>query len=373
MSKEYKITINAHPSIYDPKDRKINVYFSEPENGVNKDTGVLLLISGYIASAESKVYIKMRKKLADTYNLVTVQCNYFGYEFMQVPDFNNLVFNRKEINKYFDKEDLSRIYKNDNINTDEIIEICKNEDKFIPFIKVMNENLGNFNDMGIMQAIDNLTAVYTVINIIKDNDLKFNENKIISYGVSHGAYLAHLCNAFAPNLFNFMIDNSAWMYPKFLKHERRCYKTLYDDANKVIAKAYIRYDYLGKKIDNDEELLDLNSLYSKFQNKCNIIVYQGTNDELVHWQVKKQFCSSIKNCSIKIIREADVDGEIFKSTNHCMDADFIKTFDYSMINYFNNDSQNLSYDENVIINTNLCTYGINYSSGIPILEVICKN
>ncbi|WP_278319533.1 hypothetical protein [Clostridium tepidiprofundi] len=31
MAKEYNITIVGHPSIYDEKERKLNIYFCEPE------------------------------------------------------------------------------------------------------------------------------------------------------------------------------------------------------------------------------------------------------------------------------------------------------------------------------------------------------
>ena len=75
-----------------------------------------------------------------------------------------------------------------------------------------DEDLTNFNDMGIMQALDNISAIVTVIEIIKDNGYKFDESKIIIYGHSHGAYLGYLCNAFAPNLFSMIIDNSAWLF-----------------------------------------------------------------------------------------------------------------------------------------------------------------
>lgn len=211
--------------------------------------------------------------------------------------------------------------------------------------------------------------------MIKNNNLSFDKNRVISYGVSHGAYLAQLCNAFAPNLFSFIIDNSAWMYPKFLKHERRCYKTLYDDSNKVIVSAYIRYDYLGKALNNDEELLDLQSLYNKFENNCNIIVYQGISYGLVPLKVKKQFCDSIKNCKIKIITQDNVNGKIFKNIEHCMDVDFIKTFDYSMKNYFvnGNSCSSIDYDKVVILDTDMCEYKIDYSSNIPVLKVKCKD
>ncbi|KYH34816.1 hypothetical protein CLTEP_12810 [Clostridium tepidiprofundi DSM 19306] len=31
VAKEYNITIVGHPSIYDEKERKLNIYFCEPE------------------------------------------------------------------------------------------------------------------------------------------------------------------------------------------------------------------------------------------------------------------------------------------------------------------------------------------------------
>jgi hypothetical protein len=44
LSREYDFQIQGHPSIYTKhrKPRKLNIFFSEPEQGVNKDTGILL-------------------------------------------------------------------------------------------------------------------------------------------------------------------------------------------------------------------------------------------------------------------------------------------------------------------------------------------
>ncbi|WP_223869599.1 DUF2920 family protein [Paenibacillus sabuli] len=103
--------------------------------------------------------------------MVTIQCDFFGWEFMQSVS--------------------------------------------------LNETVSNFNDMGIMQALDNITAVIIVSEFIKDNNLKFNAKKIIADGQSHGAYLAFLCNRFAPNLFSLIIDNSAWIVPAYLTLNRR--------------------------------------------------------------------------------------------------------------------------------------------------------
>ncbi|EYE88822.1 hypothetical protein Q428_05955 [Fervidicella metallireducens AeB] len=79
MAREYFITEYTHNSIYvnsknqgNYKNRKIKIYFSEPNNGINSDTGILLFIAGFGGNANSNVYKKMRNEFADKYNLVTI-------------------------------------------------------------------------------------------------------------------------------------------------------------------------------------------------------------------------------------------------------------------------------------------------------------
>ena len=88
MAKTYELEIQAQLSVYEPKERTMMMYFAEPEDGVNQDTGILLLLAGYGGNAKSRVFEKMRTAFADAYNLLTVQCDYFGYEYMQ----NNKAF-----------------------------------------------------------------------------------------------------------------------------------------------------------------------------------------------------------------------------------------------------------------------------------------
>lgn len=40
------------------------------------------------------------------------------------------------------------------------------------------------------------------------------------------------------------------------------------------------------------------------------------------------FCTSVNYCDFNLISEKEVDGEIFKSTNHGLDTDFLKLFGY---------------------------------------------
>lgn len=361
MSKEYSYDIYGHPSLLEPKERKLNIYFSEPETGVNKDTGILLFIAGFGGNANSNVYKKMRSTFADKYNLVTVQCDYFGWEFMQGSNNIYLNINKKELEKIFNKEEVEYIYQDANI-FDRLMEISSNNKANISVKEKLEESLENYNDMGLIQALDNISAVINVIEIIKDNGLEFNNDKIILYGNSHGAYLSYLCNALAPNLFSLLIDNSSWLFPVYLKSSRYL-NSMY--GNSILS---VEFDYLAKELDFDEELLYLPSLYRRFDNKCNIICYHGTNDNLISHIDKVKLRNVINNFRYNEIDNSKVDNIVFKSNRHGLDADFLELFDYT-INKFKFKSRIVRKMENVFYETKKNKYIVDYDCILPRLTV----
>ncbi|MGY4688935.1 DUF2920 family protein [Salibacterium sp. K-3] len=311
MAEEYKIKINGHPNIYNKwSSRELNVYFDEPNEGVNENTGILLLIAGFGANANANVYKKMRSELADNYNFVTVQCDYFGWEFMQSD--------------------------------------------------ILEESIANFNDMGLLQAIDNITSVIAVAEILKDNGLSYNAGNIIGYGHSHGAYLAYLCNAFAPFLFSTIVDNSSWLFPLYLKSNR----LLNMNGNHKI------FDYRAKSIIDDFDILHLPLLYEELNNTSSIYSFHGVNDNLISLSQKKEFIEKVPHSSIFEIDEAKIDNYVFYSTGHGLKADFIELFNFtfSRINKTSNNIKDINFN-NQIIHTNKYKYDFDYSKKVPILKV----
>lgn len=273
MSKSYEIIINGHPNIYNHmSERKLKICFSEPDAGVHQDTGILILIPGFGGNANSKVYTKMRSYFADQYNLVTIQCDYFGLEFMQ-----------SEIRE----------------ETDE-----------------------NFNDMGPLQAMDLLSSVVIVQEILRDNDLAYDANKIIAFGHSHGAYLAYMANAFAPNFFNLIIDNSSWLIPAYLA--KNMVRKLTDEGESLTFKYRVK-----DRADFDVEIYDLTKLYKKLRSSCVIHSFHGDDDNLITLEAKRNFILPLKNAYLHEITAGQIN-EIFRSNTHGLDADFLKMFDYVM-------------------------------------------
>ncbi|EYE88823.1 hypothetical protein Q428_05960 [Fervidicella metallireducens AeB] len=149
---------------------------------------------------------------------------------------------QEQINRIFTKQETEKIYKNGKLDFDEFLRNAMNYNININVkADLSGETLFDFNDMGIMQALDNIVATLRVMNIIYENNCEFNSKKVIIYGQSHGAYLAYLCNAFAPTLFSLIIDNSAWIYPVYLKANRFLFQVI---NNFTLS---IEFEYLAKK------------------------------------------------------------------------------------------------------------------------------
>ena len=354
MSKEYEIEVYGQRSLYGQKNRKFKIYFSEPENGVNKDTGILNIIAGYGGRSNSKVYKKMRKNFADKYNLIVVQCDYLGYEFLSSKN-EDIVLKIDNMKEKINYDDLKRI--NGDLN-----ELFKLNLKKYEFDAVLKEDYDNLNDMGLVQAMDNLLSIKVVMDILEENKLNFNKRKIISYGHSHGAYLSYLCNIFAPKLFSAIIDNSAYIYPIYLELPR-C-GIAQQEGNYI----YIYYNYLISKIVFDKEIYKLNNLYSQFKNKCKIISFHGKNDNMITLNDKIEFLQKIDNAEVEVIDENRVDKEIFYSSDHGLDADFIKLFDYIWNKYDLTSKEEKGAFTNVEYKTINCKYFVNNDYGIPKLS-----
>lgn len=206
-----------------------------------------------------------------------------------------------------------------------------------------------------------------IMQIYKDNNLIFNSKKVIIYGHSHGAYLAYLCNAFAPSLFSLIIDNSAWLNPVYLFNGDR---VIAQKLGKLML--ITSFSYLAKRIIKDYQILNLPYLYSKFKNKCSIISYHGTTDNLISCKDKSVFCKSIDNCIYNEISQKEVDNIVFKSTNHGLDSDFIKLFDFTMNNFnikFEKDNH-IDLKNEVVFITHKHKYVINYKNIMPQIYIL---
>ena len=130
------------------------------------------------------------------------------------------------------------------------------------------------------------------------------------------------------------------------------------------------YDYFARNVIRDKEILNLQFLYSKFRNNCNIISYHGITDNLVNCSDKAKLCKMIDKCIYNEISQNKVDNVIFKSTNHGLDADYLKLFKYTMQEYsiqFEKDTRLVL--ENTTFQTSRYKYLISYDNIMPKITI----
>lgn len=363
LAKINHLILPAHYNIYtgENDNRELEIYFSEPDDGVNEETGILLLIPGFGGNVLSNVYKKMRSEFADKHNLIVIQTNYFGSEYMQSSSNINLSINLNEFRSILNESDYNEI-KNEGNSIDKVVKILSNYSCVLKCKENMKETIASFNDMGFMQAMDILTALYAVKIILQDNNLTYNKNKVIAYGHSHGAYLAYLCNRIAPYDFSLIVDNSAWLKPVYLSSSRYLRHTIGDMV------LQIQFDYLAKNLEFDKNILNLFNLYDGFNNNAEILSFHGKTDKLVNYEEKDKFCRSVENNKFYLIDESKVDNKKFYSTGHGLRADFIKHFDFVMENVDLSrkvlESKNM---ESVVIESDYQAYTIDYKYELPIM------
>ncbi|MFJ7405444.1 MULTISPECIES: DUF2920 family protein [unclassified Lysinibacillus] len=358
MAYNQELSIPAHPTIYNGNnERTYRIEYSIPQNGTNEDTGIVIFVSGFGGNIDSKVYKKMREVFADTYNLVTVQCDYFGSKFMQGSD--SFSYSLSTLEKILSKEDFE-LLKDDQSKLFEIVRAYSTQ---IDCVATINETKNEFVDMSYMQAIDNITALEAIKLILKENNLQFNENKIIGYGHSQGAYILHLANKLAPHLFTYIIDNSSWVDPAYLYSNRYLFKGV---GNAVLS---IEFDYMAKSYLKDKKALSLHKHYATFKNGAYIYSLLGTTDNLVDVQDKKMSISRLKFTQFELIDANKVDGEIFKSTNHGLDADFLKLFEYVLERLPAHQNKN-KFVEKYTVASARTQIAVDYSSALPLFQFV---
>jgi hypothetical protein len=361
MALSHEFSITGHPSIYDGSERELKIWFSEPHNGVNDRTGLLLLSSDFGEEPSSEYYQQIRERFSDAYNMVVIQCDYFGSRFMGAKMNPKFIINTDALRKVLTQEEWERVDETTHLNMDELMEVGAKYDIHLEGQHQMDESLKEFNDMGIMQALDNLTAVNAVIAILEDNGYNYDYSRVLAYGRGHGAYIHYLCNALDSQLFSGLIDYNAWLYPDYLRAERVL------RMRRGQMHITILFDYLARRQPSDYDLLYLPSLYRKFENRCQLICLEEASELTRKGQSEKQrFCKSID-----FAMHIEIGG--IKEASQRIDSEYEKLFDYVMNNMQLGEKREGPIKSiNSQINTSKYRYEVLFSQGMPTLQRYTK-
>ncbi|NPV91576.1 MAG: DUF2920 family protein [Firmicutes bacterium] len=212
---EQQYTIRAHDNEFGHR-RSFTMYVKSPDQGINEQTGVLLVVQNLLAQANSSFWQGLRAKWADAYNVVCIGLNYQGAGWTGragsgeyaipidtikqmcglLPEEirpKEVPTDAGEFLKYFIGWDLTRYG--------------------IEFTETQNlEFWKNYPDYGFIQAIDCLWALGALKQICGEKQVSLNWKRTYAYGLNEGGHIVQMCGRFAPNTFALIVDNSGYPY-----------------------------------------------------------------------------------------------------------------------------------------------------------------
>ncbi len=347
------VEIIAHNNIYTGSQRKIRVEFCIPEKGIDSKTSIVMLVPGFGGNIDSNVYKKMREKFSDQYNMISIQCDYFGSKYMQQVEKYQL--NNAVLYNNFNEEEINILVQGHN----DLLKMLERKQISIEVEEILDETLEEFNDMSFMQAIDIITSIEFVKRTLEESGIKYDSRRVIGYGNSHGAYLLHLSNVLSPQLFSYIVDNSAWINPEYLVNDR--FLILKTQDNRQMLK--VRFKYLAKQVVKNKKDLSLINLYKYYKGRAQIITFQGDNDVLVDYKEKKEVIESIKTAKFILVSEEDVDHKKYGSN-----ADFFQLFAYALEFEIPNNIEH-KIDDTYVIEFEGTLINVNKNMGISKFQV----
>lgn len=355
MAHKESITIPAHHTIWNGfNKRELRIEFTIPTKGTNNETGLFILVPGFGEHIDSATYKNMRSQFADLYNVVTLQCDYFGSRFMQgVTDFT---FNNEAsfLATYFDEEEVMQIQH----DSSKLLSLLEDKNVEFPIYAKLNENIDEFADMSYMQAIDLITAIEAVKTILSENDFQYNEKRIIGYGQSQGAYLLHLSNRLVPHLFSHIIDAGAGVVPIYFDYIRILYVPYHQ------ATLCAEFHYRARDIIQDKEALSLQHLYENFDNGAYIYSSVDATDNLVDAEEKKTILNKLQHVQFEMIDSTKVDNAIVTSTSQ-EPVKLVKYVLKTQLQHTNTNEQQLYYEVSSA-NTKI---RVDYRNGLPLFQL----
>jgi pimeloyl-ACP methyl ester carboxylesterase len=195
---------------------------------------------------------------------------------------------------------------------------------------------GDYQNFGVLQAMDHLVVLNDIINA----GTAFDSNRIFLIGGSHGGYIAHLIARLAPNSISGVIDNSSYTVasPRYLGHPFE----YAEQFGNVMLVYNVRTEwqfvdtglpsYFGpsRAIFRDNACLgNLLAAAGAADRKCQYLMFNTVEDKKSPIHAKRHQLENLKKAgliaSLKEITPEDTGGELFKSMEHA-DAPMQKLF-----------------------------------------------
>ena len=229
---------------------------------------------------------------------------------------------------------------------DSLVKYLKNQNKIakkdylLPIFLGLQPTKNEYNNFGLMQALDIINAIY----FVRKNHAEFKlakTPKTLLFGTSHGGYLGFLCAKFAPWLIDAVVENSGYVVAPFrfygLGKDLDYFKDREVEVNlfeNIVLCTFTKTHFTANTNSPNffcKARLDIRNPLNesqlktqvKHENKPIFISYHSVRDELDSAQNKEKFFEILQNsgfeASLRVVKdESEIDGKFIKNLEHGM-------------------------------------------------------
>ncbi|MHA1597699.1 MAG: DUF2920 family protein [Alphaproteobacteria bacterium] len=342
MSAERQEITCPHADIENAVERRPLEYFvTLPDSGVNADTGLIFTICGYGQSPVQEYWRdKLPPYLADNHNCIVVGVNYFGCTAkasINPRPFPEFFANLRE--KYGMEieappgTDVRRL----------LAETCvalaghgitELDDSFM----LLDDSTDEYHSFGLLPALDHLQVLGEMLT-----RYAINRKRLYVIGTSYGGYIGLLMGKLAPNTFRMIVDNSGFTQVTGsiygINDMRRPGRiTLFGVSILVLEKGVWSMDPASPHFFSPHHAMirDLNNAGHMHASDTRYFCYHAVGDTVAPTDEKIRFrdmADGLMRVELSLIDEAGLDGRLFKTLEHGMQASLRGLFDVAYAAY----------------------------------------
>ncbi len=336
VARDFRIQVPAHPTEYGVLRDPLTVHGATPAAGLDARTGLLLVTLGFATPPEVLFFVKLRRRLADLYNLVVIGVDYLGTRTKRTrttqwrADVDALI---DRVHDRHGAEEAARCREPGGRQPERMLRLLAGSD--LSDVVTLTEGFpdqseSDYLDYGFVQAVDLLTAVHATLERIPG----LNRGRIHLVGSSLGAYLAQQANRFAPHTFASVLDlcGKASLGDRYLV-KGRARKATADSANTrvalVNASVYQVDDpaapwFLSPASRTVRDSLAAPIAFEGVPPRITLVAGEG--DDLAPLAEKRHQLECLRNTGAElafhVVTAADVDGTTIRHTGHGLGAEF---------------------------------------------------
>lgn len=337
-----KSTNDFELSIYRHKD--VEYKYSYPDS--IKLKGIVFIIPGFGDDTNSEYSKHIREYIAKEFSVLAIHVSYHCF-YSRLENGADAIMDDvdfKILSRHLIKHNLVHLQK---LSIDEILQELDsaidtkkkngaiNQD--LSFIQTMTlaPKYNEYQNFGVMQAIDHINVALD----IKEKKFDFDIGcPTILMGSSHGGYISYLITKFAPNMVDYVIDNSSYVKPPLQyiigKDENISNPEYYSlFGNNIIQYYFVKTHWTNDKnsfyhfsadrykIRDLQDASHLSKMSQLSKIKTKFVSYHSSKDKIAPIQDKIDFYEQLNGLGFEsklniINDESDVDGSFIKSLEH---------------------------------------------------------